>query len=104
MVRRAFRWPDCLSLSTLSSLAKFDGLRGLSSRLCRESPRPPPSSALWFLERADRASGISHRRVQRHGRANERLQRLFINSVALMEIDGPSRVALEARVEEARRI
>jgi hypothetical protein len=34
--------------------------------------------------------------------ANERLQRLFIDPVALMEIDGTPGVALEAGVEEAR--
>ena len=60
-----------------------------------------PSSALWSLLRADGASGSSHRRVQCHGGANERLQRLFINLVALMEIDGTPGVAFEAGVEEA---
>src|SRR6266849_10017961 len=43
-------------------------------------------------------------RVQRHGGANERLQRLFINLVALMEIDGAPGVAFEAGVEEAARV
>ena len=47
------------------------------------------SSALWPS------------RVQCHGGANERLQRLFINLVALMEIDGTPGVAFEAGVEEA---
>jgi hypothetical protein len=46
------------------------------------------SSALWSLRRADGASGSSPRRVQCDGGANERLERLFINLVALMEIDG----------------
>ena len=59
------------------------------------------SSALWSLLRADGASGSSHRRVQCHGGANERLQRLFIDLVALMEIDGAPGVAFEAGVEEA---
>ena len=59
------------------------------------------SSALRFLPRADRASGSSHRRVQCHGGANERLQRHFINPVALMEIDGTPGVAFEAGVEKA---
>ncbi len=40
-------------------------------------------------------------RVQCHGGANERLQRVFINLVALMEIDGTPGVACEAGVEEA---
>src|SRR6202521_5818663 len=62
------------------------------------------SSALWSRLRADGASGSSHRRVQCHGGANERLQRLFINLVALMEIDGTPGVAFEAGVEEARRV
>jgi hypothetical protein len=60
-----------------------------------------PSSALWSLLRADGASDSSHRRFQCHGGANERLQRLFINLVALMEIDGTPGVAFEAGVEEA---
>ena len=63
------------------------------------SRRPP--SALWSLLRADGASGSSHRGVQCHGGANERLQRLFINLVVLMEIDGTPGVAFEAGVEEA---
>src|SRR5437773_5330304 len=62
------------------------------------------SSALWSLPRADGASGRSLRRVQCHGGANERLQRLCINLVALMEIDGTPGVAFEAGVEEARRV
>jgi hypothetical protein len=40
-------------------------------------------------------------RVQCHGGANERLQRLFIDHVALVEIDGTPGVAFEAGVEEA---
>jgi hypothetical protein len=59
------------------------------------------SSALWSLLRADGASGRSHRRVQCHGGANERLQRLCIDLVALVEIDGAPGVAFEAGVEEA---
>ena len=43
-------------------------------------------------------------RVQCHGGANERLQRLLVDRVALMEIDGAARVAFEAGVEEAGRI
>src|SRR5262249_19761844 len=52
------------------------------------------------LPRADGASGSSHRHIQCHGGANERLQRLFINLVALMEIDGTPGVAFEAGIEE----
>jgi hypothetical protein len=39
--------------------------------------------------------------VQSHGGANERLQRLFIDLVALTDIDGASGVAFETGVEEA---
>jgi hypothetical protein len=49
------------------------------------------------------ASG-SARRVQCHGGANERLQRLFIDLVALMQTDGTPDVAFEAGVEEAGRV
>lgn len=59
------------------------------------------SIALWSLLGADGASGSSHRRVQCHGGANERLQRLLIDLVALAEIDGTPGVAFEAGVEEA---
>jgi hypothetical protein len=38
--------------------------------------------------------------IQRHGGANERLERLLVDLVALMEIDGAPRVSFEARVEE----
>src|SRR5260370_29022032 len=62
------------------------------------------SSALWSVLRADGASGSSHRCVQCHGGANERLQRLFINLVALMQIDGTPGIAFEAGVEEARSV
>src|SRR5688572_31493125 len=50
------------------------------------------------------AGRSSRRRVQRHGGANERLQRLFIDLVALVEIDGTPGVAFEAGVEEAGRV
>ena len=55
---------------------------------------------VWRRGRIRTLSG-THRRVQCHGGANERLQRLFINLVALMEIDGTPGVAFEAGVEEA---
>src|SRR5437899_13010112 len=59
------------------------------------------SSAHWSLLGADRASGRSRRGVQCHGGANERLQRLFIDLVALMQIAGTTGVAFEAGVEKA---
>src|SRR5579863_621706 len=43
-------------------------------------------------------------RIQRHGAANERLKRLFIDRLALMDVDRASRAAFEAGVEEARRV
>src|SRR4051812_9870173 len=46
----------------------------------------------------------SARRVQRDGGANQRLQRLRVDLVALVDVDRAPRVALEARVEELRRI
>src|SRR5262249_25451163 len=58
------------------------------------------SSALWYLLRANGASGGSRRRVQYHSGANEHLKRLFIDRVVLMEIDGTPGVAFEAGVEE----
>jgi hypothetical protein len=39
--------------------------------------------------------------VQGHGGANERLQRLFVYLLALMEVDGAPCVPVEAGVEEA---
>jgi hypothetical protein len=39
--------------------------------------------------------------VKRHGLANQRRQRLLIDPVALVYVDGPAGVCLEARVEEA---
>src|SRR6476620_12569588 len=70
----------------------------------RAVPMQSASSALWSLLGADGASGRSHRRVQRHGGANERLQRLFINLVALVDVDRAPDVAFKAGVEEARRV
>ena len=40
-------------------------------------------------------------RIQRHGGADERFERLFIDPVALVEIDGAPYAAFEAGVEEA---
>jgi dihydromethanopterin reductase len=44
---------------------------------------------------------LGHRRVQCHRGANERLQRIFINLVTLMEINGTHGVAFRAGVEKA---
>src|SRR5262249_32991148 len=48
-----------------------------------------------------RRSAAGAGRVQRHGRANKRLQCLLVDLVALVEVDGTPGVALEAGVEEA---
>ena len=69
------------------------------ARPVRDDKRPPrcpdltsvvSSSALRFLP------GSARRNVQRRGLANERLQRLFVDLVALIEIDGAPGVAFEA--------
>jgi hypothetical protein len=39
--------------------------------------------------------GVALRYVKRHGGADERLQGLFIDPVALVEVDGAPRVALK---------
>ena len=45
------------------------------------------------------AAGLGH--VQGNGGANESLQGLFVNAVALVKIDGAPDLAFEAGVEEA---
>ena len=62
---------------------------------------PRQSSALWSLPRTGGASRDSLPHVQCHGGANERLQRLFVNFVALMKIDRAPHIAFEAGVEKA---
>jgi hypothetical protein len=48
-----------------------------------------------------RRSAFGFGRIQGHGGANERLQRLLIDLVPLMDIDGAPHIAFEAGVEEA---
>ena len=48
------------------------------------------------------AGGRSRRRIQRHGGANERLQRLFINLVALIEIDIRQRWSPQIGVRQSK--
>jgi hypothetical protein len=62
---------------------------------------PRQSSALWSLPKTGGASRNSLRHVQCHGGANECLQRLFVNLVALMKVDGAPHIAFEAGVEKA---
>src|SRR4051794_39078133 len=57
-----------------------------------ENPTPAVRSALRL------------RFVEADRRANQVLQRLFIDVVALLEVDGAPRIAVEAGVEEIRRI
>src|SRR4051812_11118158 len=58
------------------------------------SGRPPP----W------RRSAFGFGGVVRHGRADKGLERLLIDLVAFVEIDGAPHIAVEAGVEEARRV
>src|SRR3979490_1716722 len=95
--RQIFSGGKGISRSTTTESVSVAGLL-IGPSFCRS---PCCSSALWSLLRADRASGSSHRRVQCQGGANKRLQRLLINLVALVEIDGTPGVAFEAGVEEA---
>ena len=46
-------------------------------------------------------SAVRAGRVQRHGGANKSLQRLLVNLLALVKVDGTPGVAIEAGVEEA---
>src|SRR5262249_29663279 len=51
-----------------------------------------------------RAISASLRLVQRDGGLHERHERLLVDRLSLLEVDRAARVALEARVEQARRI
>ena len=57
--------------------------------------------ALRVVPKAARGLALGFGLVQCHGGANERLQRLFINLITLMEIDGTPGAAFEAGVEKA---
>ena len=74
---------------------RADRLRLLPSSRRRARPRDLASL------RAGGASGRPRRNVQRRCGANERLQRLVVNRVALVEIDGAPGIAFEAGVEKA---
>src|SRR4051812_20543678 len=64
-------------------------------------PRPLRPSALWPF---DGPSGGLLRRIQRHGCAKERLERLLVDLVALADIDGAPHVTFEAGIEEPCRV
>src|SRR5829696_1134826 len=51
-----------------------------------------------------RGSAFAFGLVERHGGANQCFQRLLVDLVALVEVDGTPRVPFETRVEQARRI
>jgi len=82
-----------------------DQLVLLSSTALPPSARGPAEVALFAgkarLGALARPPGGCRRRVQGHGGANERLQCLFIDLVAGMNIDGTPGVAFEAGIEEA---
>src|SRR3974390_728345 len=77
----------------------FSGGKGISRSTTTERVSAAP-----LVTGPSFSAGLEVRRVQGHGGANERLKRLLIDLVALMEIDGAPGVAFEARVEEARRV
>src|SRR5262245_36383835 len=83
-----------------------EGAAGFRAGAARQFPAPistRPSSALGFFLSAHWASG-AQRGVQCHGGANEVLEGLCINLVALTDVDGTPGIAFEAGVEEAFRV
>ncbi len=62
------------------------------------------STTLRLLLRAHRPRRTLLPLIQRHGGANERLERLLVDLVALADIDGAPHVAFEAGVEQPRRV
>src|SRR5262249_45916969 len=68
-------------------------------------PRCPRGPALTPAAAPPRrGSATSSGRVQAHGGAYQRLQRLLVDLLALVEVDGAPRVPVETGVEEARGI
>jgi uncharacterized protein YidB (DUF937 family) len=67
---------------------------------------PTPSPAPRRQKRSSRRPELALRLrfVEGHGVAHERHQRLFVDLLALVEVDRPPRVPFEARIEQARRI
>src|SRR5215475_1958271 len=73
-----------------------------TSRFFRPITSAPRSCGPTSLDPTPSArSKTGTERVQRYGGANQSLQCLLIDLVALAEVDRAPRVALEARVEEA---
>src|SRR5262252_10622948 len=83
----------------------LDGTDGLTHRrfLAWPGVKSREEEELHGFERP-KASAVGTRRVQRHGRANERLQGCCVDLLTLVEVDGTPGIALEARIEEARRV
>ena len=96
-----------LTRNTLPLVAAKAGTQGnnhLPLRLSLWIPACAGMSGMWGNPTENisvRGIALGLGRVQRHGGADERLERLGIDLVALMEIDGAPRVAFEAGVEEA---
>src|SRR5690242_19862259 len=67
--------------------------------LCRNSP-----TCQQFPTYSDRRSALLLRRIQLHCGADECLQRLLVDLVAFVDVDGAAHVALEAGVEQAGRV
>src|SRR6185437_9746032 len=83
-----------------SFLRTSAGKRNVGEEISKRAVERNRTSSRWSLLSLLGAFG----RVQRHCRANERLERLFIDLVALVDIDGAPRVAFKAGVEEAGRV
>jgi hypothetical protein len=66
-----------------------------------------PTADRW-LPTADRRPPTSRlglaREIQRHRSADERLKRLLVDLIALADIDGTPHIAVEAGVEQTRRV
>src|SRR5262249_22073318 len=98
----------------MTSSAEPDVTSYSATRKCRMSWAPCHPSAVRSQTTAPdrrarrdeefRGSASGFGRVQGHGGAHERLQRLLVDLVALVQVDRPPGVPLEAGVEEARRI
>src|SRR3954468_16927796 len=71
---------------------------------CTSRPTCPTATAAARAPRRCAASATPPCTVERDGGADEVLQRVLVDLLALVEVDGPPGVAVEAGVEEARRI
>src|SRR5262249_60435023 len=67
----------------------------------RPTPTPLPGGLAACALRLRRALALQ---IQRHGRADQLLQRRLVQLLALADVDGAPRVPLEAGVEQTRGI